>query len=267
MRIRGSPLAVLVGLAVWIGPVRADDSFAKLQKDFQSAQQRYYEQISKQQGDHSHQPTSPVNTPRDPVEEFAPRIRAYAEKMQGKSEAIPALMWLASTPSSSGFSPGQPSADQRWALERLTADHAADAQIGDSLQQLMYSSYVLGREPLIKLYEAVGEQNKSADARARALFNLGALLYQPAMGMPGAKSDADQVTADRKRAIELFRRIGKDFPNNPLANAAGNYIFEIEHLQIGMKAPEIEGLDVNEKKVALSQFKGQVVVLDYWGFW
>jgi len=34
-----------------------------------------------------------------------------------------------------------------------------------------------------------------------------------------------------------------------------------------MKAPDIEGTDANGKSVRISQFRGKVVVLDFWGFW
>jgi cytochrome oxidase Cu insertion factor (SCO1/SenC/PrrC family) len=40
-----------------------------------------------------------------------------------------------------------------------------------------------------------------------------------------------------------------------------------EGLQVGQRAPEIEGEDVDGKRFKLSDFKGKVVVLDFWGFW
>ncbi len=45
------------------------------------------------------------------------------------------------------------------------------------------------------------------------------------------------------------------------------YIFELVHPQVGAKAPEIVGKDVNGKSLKMSQFAGQVVVLGFWGFW
>jgi cytochrome oxidase Cu insertion factor (SCO1/SenC/PrrC family) len=38
-------------------------------------------------------------------------------------------------------------------------------------------------------------------------------------------------------------------------------------LEIGKKAPEIEGQDVDGKKFKLSDYRGKVVVLDFWGDW
>ena len=36
---------------------------------------------------------------------------------------------------------------------------------------------------------------------------------------------------------------------------------------IGSKAPEISGKDVNGQPLKTSDFKGKVVVLDFWGDW
>jgi thiol-disulfide isomerase/thioredoxin len=38
-------------------------------------------------------------------------------------------------------------------------------------------------------------------------------------------------------------------------------------LEVGMRAPEIEGLDTNGRPMRLSDFRGNVVVLDFWGDW
>ena len=36
---------------------------------------------------------------------------------------------------------------------------------------------------------------------------------------------------------------------------------------IGQVAPEIQGKDLDSKPMKLSEFRGKVVVLDFWGFW
>jgi len=37
--------------------------------------------------------------------------------------------------------------------------------------------------------------------------------------------------------------------------------------EIGQTAPEITGKDLESKPMKLSEFRGKVVVLDFWGFW
>jgi hypothetical protein len=37
--------------------------------------------------------------------------------------------------------------------------------------------------------------------------------------------------------------------------------------QVGRPSPEIEGKDVDGKPFKLSDYRGKVVALDFWGFW
>ena len=39
------------------------------------------------------------------------------------------------------------------------------------------------------------------------------------------------------------------------------------NLAVGKVAPEIEGADVDGQKFKLSDYRGKVVVLDFWGHW
>ena len=41
---------------------------------------------------------------------------------------------------------------------------------------------------------------------------------------------------------------------------------ELEHLQVGMSAPDFEAVDQNGVRFALSDYRGKVVLLDFWNF-
>ena len=43
--------------------------------------------------------------------------------------------------------------------------------------------------------------------------------------------------------------------------------FAEEHLKEGMVAPEIEGVDLFGEPFKLSDYRGKVVMLDFWGDW
>ena len=43
--------------------------------------------------------------------------------------------------------------------------------------------------------------------------------------------------------------------------------FEKERLQIGMEVPDIEGEDLDGVPFKLSDYRGKVVLLDFWGDW
>ena len=43
--------------------------------------------------------------------------------------------------------------------------------------------------------------------------------------------------------------------------------YKITHLVVGCEAPEIEGVDSEGKKITLSEYRGKVVLLPFWGMW
>ena len=49
-----------------------------------------------------------------------------------------------------------------------------------------------------------------------------------------------------------------------VADKAKSELFEIRFLAIGKTAPDIEGEDQDGKKFRLSDYKGKVVLLDFW---
>ena len=52
-----------------------------------------------------------------------------------------------------------------------------------------------------------------------------------------------------------------------LAKVAAGALYELENLAIGAVAGEIEGVDLHGQPLKLSDYRGKVVVLDFWGDW
>ena len=52
-----------------------------------------------------------------------------------------------------------------------------------------------------------------------------------------------------------------------LGKSAAAELFVLRRLQVGMIAPEITGEGIDEKPMKLSEFRGKVVLLDFWGDW
>jgi hypothetical protein len=74
-------------------------------------------------------------------------------------------------------------------------------------------------------------------------------------------------TADKRyaEALAQARKLAEEFPD--LAPQAKELVFALEHLTVGRKAMEIEGEDLDGKQFKLSDYRGKVVVLDFWGNW
>jgi hypothetical protein len=55
--------------------------------------------------------------------------------------------------------------------------------------------------------------------------------------------------------------------NITLGDKAEAYIFERDRLQVGMEVPDIEAEDVDGAEFKLSEYRGKIVFLDFWGDW
>ena len=55
--------------------------------------------------------------------------------------------------------------------------------------------------------------------------------------------------------------------SSTLGQEAKGWLFELDNLQLGMLAPDFTATDENGVTWKLSDYRGKVVVVDFWGFW
>jgi hypothetical protein len=255
-------MMVTTGILAANAPVfaRADEP-ARLQDEWKAADQKWRD-AAKSERDRGREPDRSTY----PAREFRPRFRRAAETYAGKPSVIPILLWLVhyGEPSGSDY---EPSPDARWAIERLTRDHAADPSLKDCLAELDYAEPMTGVDPLVAFFEKVIAQQKDKEVQADATLYLAMLHQRESVGDEDATPPRPPNKARSTMASKLFHRLMEDYPDSHAAAAAKGCLFEIQHLQVGMKAPDLVGEDVDGNKIRLSQFAGQVVMLDFWGFW
>ena len=77
-------------------------------------------------------------------------------------------------------------------------------------------------------------------------------------------------TEAEKRVEALLEQVVEEYAevNLPGVGAFGEraqaVLFEVRHLVVGRQAPDIEGLDQHGRPFKLSDYRGQVVLLDFW---
>lgn len=110
------------------------------------------------------------------------------------------------------------------------------------------------------ILKQIADSNPSPDAKAAALLALGRMSKEsdPAVA---EKYFQEVATKYPDAKFDMFGRKMK------FGEEAKNELFDIQHLGIGKQAPEITGEDVDGKKFSLSDYRGKVVVLDFWGDW
>jgi hypothetical protein len=80
------------------------------------------------------------------------------------------------------------------------------------------------------------------------------------------------VPAEQKNAEAMLERTVKEYADVPmgkttLGERAGSDLFEMRNLAVGKVAPDIEGEDLDGKRFALADYRGKIVLLDFWGYW
>jgi peroxiredoxin len=83
---------------------------------------------------------------------------------------------------------------------------------------------------------------------------------------------ARDPTAMSEEAETLLGRVCTSFgdvktPKGTLDELAMEALFAMRHLAVGRKAPEIIGVDIDGAPMKLSDFRGKVVMVSFYGYW
>lgn len=193
--------------------------------------------------------------------ESYPKVDPYRSRMQsalagheGEPAAAAGLAWIVRN--------AEADAARKTALDALLAHHLAAPEMIDVVQSLAW-----GWEDYTEAFlENVSSQAPSRELKGQALFALAQRVSREAMGDPPTAPER------ARRAEELLTRVRGEYGDiasgkQTLADQADPFLWELQHLRIGMTAPEIEGTDIDGNTFRLSDYRGKVVVLDFWGFW
>jgi hypothetical protein len=237
-------------------PAKPAEQYEALVKEYEKAQQDFSKAYSAAKTDEERQKVFTDKYPQP--QKYGPRFMKLAEENAKDPVAVDALIWVATR------ARGTPESGK--ALDVLLKDHVTSPKLGPVCQSLMYSP-----DPEAdRLLRSLMEKNPSHEVQAQACYSLASRLKEHAQeAAQDKRPDADKLT---KESEELFERVIQKFGNvkhfrGTLADAAKGDLFEMRNLSIGKKAPEIEGEDIEGKKFKLSDYRGKVVVLDFWGNW
>jgi tetratricopeptide (TPR) repeat protein len=180
-------------------------------------------------------------------------------------------------------------------LDLLIKDHADDPKTASLLSGLDNIPSAKAEE----LLRAVLAKNPSKDAKGKACLNLGKYLKNVAEAVKQIKenpeagkrmesflgketvqslmnADADKLAKEAEARFEEAAAKYGDVVlyKNPsamkdvtIADQVGGELFEIRNLAIGKTAPDIAADDLDGKSFKLSEYRGKVVVIDFWGNW
>jgi len=184
--------------------------------------------------------------------------------------ALAALEWLLTIPRAIYLPAG------KTGMELATQHHATNPKIGKIVAWVGRLAPGLGdnEAAAMTLIKAVAEKNPDRSARGQAVLALAGMASSRfAVAEYERKPDVDQLAVAAEQAYEAVLKDYADCPRltrekaGTLGEICRAELFELRHLRIGKTAPDIEGEDLDGVQFKLSDYRGKVVVLDFWGDW
>lgn len=198
-----------------------------------------------------------------PIVEYMPKFKALADSKPKSAVAMDAMIWALENCKFLRYTNIEKKEEYyAWALKGLKTDFAASPAIEPKIKEFIDLPYHYGPAALGEVYEAVIKENPGKEAKAWAMVALGVSLTEY-YGDLGPRSSQTR-TENRKRALELFKNVVSDYPQSEAAEEAKRRLHGLTSLSVGSPAPDIVGKDAEGKEIKLSDFRGKVVVLDFW---
>jgi hypothetical protein len=253
-------VALLAGAVTGQGaPANAPDAYKKLVAEYDAAMQKYMGEIRAlaktpeyraliQKRDRQGM-MKLRSTISNPLPGYIERFRTAAASPGNQADAAWFHAWLAVNSRDKKI--------QTASVETLKAGHLESPAMQVVAQGLFAVMRGIGMDDGLGLAGAIVDKNPDSMAKAHAHFARASVLRRKR----GATDE------ERKQADADLRAVEELAPGTIIALKAAGPRFQRERLQIGMVAPDIEGKDLDGVAFKLSDYRGKVVVLDFWGDW
>ncbi|MHC5062929.1 MAG: hypothetical protein ACYTG5_03010 [Planctomycetota bacterium] len=179
-----------------------------------------------------------------PEPKFAARFLTVSKAIKDRETKVECLTWICTR--------AYQSPEAKEALGVLLDDHIDSPKLVSVIRMVGY----IDREKALENYDRIVTGTSNNATKAQALFNRADTI---AKGQSDPKILA-KAKADYEQVIQLSQE-------ERLVSRAKGAIYELENLAIGMTAPEIEAADLDGVNFKLSDYRGKVVMLDFWGDW
>lgn len=146
-------------------------------------------------------------------------------------------------------------------IDTLTGEYIGSGETMGLTLELVYGAPGWGVRSAEDALRTILAKTTDPNVRANALTQLALTVGQ----------DAELGAKGREEAEALLAQIEKEFGDQDFIGMSGKQFaagarFEIDHLRVGQVAPDFEVTDQEGTRFRLSDYRGRVVVLDFWGF-
>ena len=187
-----------------------------------------------------------------PIAEYFARFEALVAEGDGH-----ALLWTALRVEAAHPEREKPAnaKDTLALLTRVTLEHASAPWLKELVVALSAAYVALPPAELDTLVETLVQKCPDRELAAEALYRAGAAWK---------RSKADGAA---ERSKFFLDRVTKDFADTNFGKGHGGEGTATVGLTIGKLAPDFTAKDADGVEFKLSDYRGKVVVLDFWGFW
>lgn len=249
-------LPVLLGLAnLQEEPVEGSDDVAPQVEavigEYDAAHAAWYEKYLAAEGSAEVMKSMPEPAP------YGPRLMALAATSPTSPGAFTACEWVIRNVRS-----GE---SMTAAVRHVTAHFLDHPNVGN-----LVDSIPGGEEANDEFLRGVLEHARSDEVAARACYSLALglkyRLQKTRSPAAAARIEAEADTYFTRCRSEPFADVVLH-GDVKLGDKARADVFEMKNLRVGKTAPEIEGEDIDGVTFELSDYRGKVVMLDFWGDW
>ena len=235
----------------------AEDDVATQLKQLQKSYDKAYQKIiSDYRKEEDTTKKRAIISTRLPVlsKEYVDKYQVLADKHAKTPAAVEALAMICQLGS---CSPDGRALVEK-AKERLLADHLDDKGFAKVVSLWSRDDKMLAK---------IGKESTSRDVQGLALY----FQMSQAKGRQLTEKNVAKVKLMMKRITDEFGDVRLVYSNGrdrgTLADLIDNELFAFENLRIGKVAPDITGEDLDGVNFKLSDYRGKVVVIDFWGDW
>lgn len=235
----------------------AQEEYEALNKEYRAASSAYFAELRELQkaGDEG---ALAEARKADPAEKFLPRFVDASKRYAGLDEALPFLRWIVeNAPTSRTGDEIMLSEEAQSALDTILRDQIASKELGSFAAWLSWRGDRLGNERCRRALDRIIRDSPIASVQMVGLLSRAELTVR----------DDDATDSQRTAAAEDLNRVIVESESEGTVTRARSALFELEKLQLGLVAPDIEGKDLEGVAFKLSDYRGKVVVIDFWGDW
>ncbi|MFT5051114.1 MAG: thiol-disulfide isomerase/thioredoxin, partial [Chlamydiales bacterium] len=186
---------------------------------------------------------------RHPAVVYWPTFQAQVDAGNGR-----AVLWMVVSIKDLGMNSREARAEKARLLRVLGKEHFKAVWFGEVLTYLPRERRTL-RDDELSIYLSVIDGNEHRPVQAFAMYQLAEALLD---------SKDPESMSEGHRYMDL---LAADYPETSSGGKARELNFKRSHLELGKIAPDFDARTVDGQEFKLSDYRGKVVLIDFYGFW